>query len=195
MFFCIWVLWFFNYGKENLVSMLDGLDLHHRYSDISPALFQEGFAKPHNQFSAVRVCVCTLHAADSSLFHVVWEQHEIASSSLQISRTASSQAITYDCASHLRAKCHDRTWQTKGKHTCAGMCHTLRQLWDVKQGAEIGLQKALRWHRHNTCLHNPYSFLRGENEMRCCTWYYSARVAMAIYGTDFSIASTLLLAT
>lgn len=97
MFFCIWVLWSFNYAKENLISILDGLDLHHCYSDISPALFQEDFAKTYNQFSIMCICmfaqygwfyVRNVQVVNSSLSHVVWER-EIASSNLQISRKAS----------------------------------------------------------------------------------------------------------
>lgn len=97
MFFCIWALGSINYANENLISIFGVLDLHHYCSDISPALFQEGFAKNYNHFSTVCICllaryswlyVRNVQVVISSLAHVVWEHHEIASSSLQISRKA-----------------------------------------------------------------------------------------------------------
>lgn len=145
---------------------------------MSPALFQEGFAKTCNQFSTV--CICVFFAQCSGLCQKC-PSSELFTIPCGLRTTWNSffqpadfqKGFIISCYTwlytHPQNNCHDKAEWSEGQHTCAGVCHRLRQLLGMKcrKWTWIG-----PWMVQQTILCNPCSFSREGNQMRHCMWYY-----------------------
>lgn len=69
------------------------------------------------------------------------------------------------------------------------MCHSLRQLLDMKCRKWISKGPQMT-QTQQTILYNPCSFPTGGNQMRHCMWYHLTRVGIPVYGTK--LTSTFL---